>query len=164
LVISEDALVAGSLKTGQDKKLTRRRAMRGAVLKGVILIALAAILTTGCATVQSNPKTTIGAVGGGALGGLIAGAAGGNPATIAASTIGGILLGGVVGNLLDQRDKRLADEAAQKALETAPTGRSVAWRNPDNEHSGTVTPVRTYQTAGGTYCREPDGSWRVVNK
>ena len=86
---------------------------------------------------------------------------------------------------MDERDKRLAAEASQKALETAPTGRSVAWRNPDNEHSGTVTPVKTYQTATGTYCREyeqivtiegkkekaygtacrqPDGSWKIVNK
>jgi surface antigen len=159
--------------------------MRGVVLKGVALIALAAILTTGCATVQSNPKTAIGAAGGGALGGLIAAAAGGSSATIAASAVGGILVGGVVGYLLDARDKRLAAEAAQKALETAPTGRPIAWRNPDNEHSGTVTPVRTYQTAGGTYCREyeqivtidgkqekvygtacrqPDGSWSVINK
>lgn len=159
--------------------------MRGAVLKGVILIALVAILTTGCSTVQSNPKTTIGAVGGGALGGLIAGAAGGSAGTIVASTLGGIIVGGVIGKLLDDRDKRLAAEASQNALETAPSGRSVTWRNPDNEHSGAVTPVKTYQTPSGTYCREyeqivtvdgkrekvygtacrqPDGSWRNVNK
>ncbi len=159
--------------------------MQDRVLKGAALLTFVIILTTGCATVESNPKTTIGAVGGGVLGGLIAGAAGGNAATIAASTVGGILLGGIVGNLLDERDKRLAAEAAQNALETAPTGKSVAWRNPDNEHSGTVTPVKTYQTASGTYCREyqqtvtiggkqekaygtacrqPDGSWRIVNK
>jgi surface antigen len=99
--------------------------------------------------------------------------------------VGGILLGGFVGNLLDERDKRLAAEATQNALETAPTGNSIAWRNPDNEHSGTVTPVKTYQTDSGTYCREyqqtvtiggkeekaygkacrqPDGNWRIVDK
>ncbi len=158
--------------------------MRKQMLKGGALIALVAILSTGCATIESNPKTTIGAVGGGALGGLIAGAAGGNPAAIAASVIGGMLVGGLVGNLLDERDKRLAAQAEQRALETAPTGKSVAWQNPDNGHSGTVTPVKTYQTAGGSYCREyqtqvnidgkqekaystacrqPDGSWKLVN-
>jgi surface antigen len=131
---------------------------------------------------EANPKTTIGAVGGGTLGGLIAAAAGGNPAAIAASVIGGILVGGLVGNLLDERDKRLAREAEQKALESAPAGTSVAWRNPDNGHAGTVTPTKTYQTAGGQYCREyqtnvtvegksekaygtacrqPDGSWKL---
>ncbi len=158
--------------------------MHGTVLKGAAVVALVAILTTGCATIQENPKTTIGAVGGGTLGGLIAGAAGASPAGIAASVIGGILVGGLIGNLLDERDKKLAAEAAQKALETAPTGRPVAWQNPDNGHSGTVTVVKTYQSSSNTYCREyqqtvtidgkqekaygtacrqPDGSWKVVN-
>ncbi len=133
---------------------------------------------------EQNPKTSIGAIGGGALGGLIAAAAGGNAATIAASAVGGMLLGGLVGNLLDERDKRLAAEAAQRALETAPTGNPVSWKNPDSGHYGTVTPMMTYQTAGGSYCREyqttviidgkqerghgtacrqPDGSWKIVN-
>ncbi len=158
--------------------------MRGTLLKGVALVVFVAILATGCATMEENPKTTVGAIGGGALGGLIAAAAGGNAAVIAASAVGGILVGGLIGNLMDQHDKKLAAEAAQKALETAPTGKPVAWQNPDNGHSGTVTPVKTYQTASGSYCREyqqtviindkqenaygtacrqPDGSWKVVN-
>ena len=118
--------------------------MRRIMLKGVALVALVVILTTGCATMEANPKTTIGAVGGGTLGGLIAAAAGGSPAVIAASVIGGILVGGLVGNLLDERDKKMATEAAQKALESAPTGKPVAWHNPDSGHAGTVTPVKTY--------------------
>jgi len=158
--------------------------MRGGVLKGVAVVILVAILGTGCAEMQANPKTTIGAAGGGTVGGLIAAAAGGNPAAIAASVIGGILIGGMVGNLLDQRDKQMAAEAAHRAMESTPTGKPVAWKNPDSGHSGTVTPTKTYQTAEGTYCREyqttvliegkqeratgtacrqPDGSWRVVN-
>jgi len=158
--------------------------MRKGMRRAGALVTLVALLTTGCATMEANPKTTIGAAGGGALGGLIAAAAGGSGAAIAASVIGGMLVGGLVGNLLDERDKRLAAEAAQKAMETAPTGKSVAWNNPDSGHSGTVTPTKTYQTANGTYCREyqttvlidgkqeratgtacrqPDGTWRVVN-
>ena len=71
-----------------------------------------------------------------------------------------------------------------KRLETAPSGTAVPWRNPDNGHVGTVTPVRTYQASSGGYCREyettvtvggklergygkacwqPDGSWHVAN-
>ncbi len=159
--------------------------MQGTMLKGIGIVALIAVLTTGCATMQENPKTTIGAVGGGALGGLIAGAAGASGAGIAASVIGGMLVGGVIGNLLDERDKKLAAEASQKALETAPTGQPVTWNNPDNGHSGTVTVVKTYQTANNSYCREyqqtvtingkqeqaygtacrqPDGSWKVINE
>ena len=158
--------------------------MERRVLKGVITVALIGFLMAGCATMEENPKTSIGAIGGGALGGLIAAAAGGNAATIAASAVGGILLGGLVGNLLDERDKKLAAEAAQRALETAPTGTPVSWKNPDSGHYGTVTPTKTYQTAGGSYCREyqttviidgkqegahgtacrqPDGSWKIVN-
>jgi len=158
--------------------------MEGRVLKGAIVVVLIAVIMTGCATIEQNPKTTIGALGGGTLGGLIAGAAGASPAGIAASVVGGMLVGGLIGNLLDERDKRLANEAAQKALETAPSGSAVAWQNPDSGHSGTVTPVRTYQTGSGSYCREyqqtvtingrqekaygtacrqPDGSWKIIN-
>ncbi len=158
--------------------------MNKKVLRGLVTIALIGILTASCATMEQNPKTTVGAVGGGALGGLILAAAGGNAAAIAAGAVGGILLGGMVGNLLDERDKRLAAEAAQRALETAPTGNAVPWKNPDSGHYGTVTPTKTYQMAGGSYCREyqttviidgkqergygtacrqPDGSWKIVN-
>ena len=74
--------------------------------------------------------------------------------------------------------------AAAQALEAVPSGQSVAWQNPDSGNTGTVTPVKTYQTATGQYCREytqtitiggekhksygtacreSDGSWRIVN-
>ena len=158
--------------------------MSRGIAKGVAVMVLVAILATGCASMEANPKTTVGAAGGGLVGGLIAAAAGGNPAAIAASVIGGMLIGGAVGNLLDQRDKQMAAEAAHRAMETAPTGKPVAWSNPDSGHSGTVTPTKTYQTASGTYCREyqttvlidgkqeratgtacrqSDGSWKIVN-
>jgi surface antigen len=158
---------------------------RRGILTPSLAVALAALVAlAGCATIEQNPKTAIGGFGGAAVGGLIAGAAGGNPAAIAASVIGGALIGGLVGNLLDERDRRLQAEAAQRALETSPAGHSVPWRNPDNGHAGTVTPTRTYQTAQGSYCREfqqtvtidgkqeraygtacrqPDGSWRMMS-
>jgi surface antigen len=148
------------------------------VIAVVVLIVVAA---TGCQTMQDNPKTSIGAFGGAAFGGLIAAAAGGGGPAIAGAVIGGALLGGLAGNMLDQRDKRMAAEAQQRALESAPTGNPVAWTNPDTGHSGTVTPTRTYhagnsycrefqndviiggksEKAYGTACRQPDGSWKV---
>jgi surface antigen len=130
----------------------------------VAVVTLAAVVVTGCAAVESNPKTTIGAAGGATVGGLIAGAAGGNPAAIAASVIGGLLVGGLVGNLPDERDKRLQAEAAHRAMETARTGQSVAWKNPDSGHSGTVTPTKTYQTSGGTYCRDYQATVEIEGK
>jgi surface antigen len=83
--------------------------------------------------------------------------------------------------MLDERDKRMAAESQNRALETTPAGQSVAWNNPDSGHSGSVTPIRTYQSGGtycreyqqtvtiggkqeqsyGTACRQPDGSWKV---
>jgi surface antigen len=153
------------------------------VLVGVVLLATVA---AGCQNTDGSfgPKTAIGGLGGAAGGGLIAAAAGGGGAAIAAGVIVGGLLGGAAGNLLDQRDKRLANEAAQRALETAPSGQPTAWHNPDSGKSGSVTPTRTYQNAEGTYCREyqqdiviggkkqqsygtacrqPDGTWKIVS-
>src|SRR5262245_10560487 len=80
---------------------------RGNALKAIAVVALAALIFTGCETVQGNPKTAIGGLGGATVGGLIAAAAGGGGG-IAAGVIGGALLGGLAGNLLDERDKRMA--------------------------------------------------------
>jgi len=155
----------------------------GNALKATAVVALAASLFAGCETIQGQNKTTIGGLGGGAMGGLLAAAAGGGGTAIAASVIGGALLGGLAGNLLDERDKRMANDAAQRAFETAPAGKAVAWTNPDSGHAGTVTPVRTFESNGGycrefqqtvtiggnpessfgTACRQPDGSWRIVS-
>src|SRR5262245_16346824 len=156
---------------------------RGNASKAIAMVALAVGVFTGCETMNGQPKTAIGGLGGAAVGGLIAAAAGGGGSAIAASVIGGALVGGLAGNLLDDRDKRMANDAAQRALETAPSGKAVAWTNPDSGHSGTVTPVRTYESNGnfcrefqqtvtiggkpensfGTACRQPDGSWRIVS-
>ena len=57
---------------------------------------------------------------------MIAAAATSNPAAIAGGVILGGLAGGAVGNLLDQRDRQLAGEAAQRALERSPAGTPVA--------------------------------------
>src|SRR5262245_21728549 len=151
------------------------------LIECVAVLLVVVIALTGCTTIEQNPKTAIGGLGGAAVGGLIAAAAGGGGAAFAGAVIGGALIGGLVGNMLDQRDKRLPAGAAQKAPETAPSGTPVAWNNPDSGHSGTVTVTRTYQSSGtycreyqqtvtidgkqekayGTACRQPDGSWKI---
>jgi surface antigen len=129
-------------------------------------------------------KTAIGAVGGAVAGGLLGEVIGGHGGDIAAGAVAGGLLGALAGNVLDQRDRQIANEAAQRSLETAPTGSPSAWSNPDTGNSGTVTPTRTYQQPDGTYCREftqeivvggerqqaygtacrqADGTWKVVS-
>ena len=147
-----------------------------------LCIVFIAFLLTGCET--TGPKATVGGLGGAAAGGLLGAALGGKAEGIAAGAILGGLLGSAVGDRLDAADRQHASQTAYRALETAPSGTSLPWRNPDSGHSGQVTPTRTYQTAQGTYCREyqqtvmvggrsqqaygtacrqPDGSWKVMN-
>jgi surface antigen len=150
-------------------------------LKLLIPIVLLAFVATGCETVQNNPKAALGGAGGAAAGGLIAAAAGGGTAGIIGGVLLGGLVGGAIGNALDQRDKRLAMEAAQQSFENSRSGSSTSWRNPDSGNSGTITPTRTYQSGEqycreyqqtvsvggetqkgyGTACRQPDGTWQI---
>jgi predicted outer membrane repeat protein len=134
-------------------------------------------------TWEENQKAVIGGAGGAAAGGLIASAFDANTAGVLGGAILGGLIGSAVGNRMDVADRREADRTTHRALEAAPSGTTTTWRNPDNGHSGTVTPVSTYQAANGRYCREyretididgerqqangtacrePDGSWRIV--
>ncbi len=157
--------------------------MHDRIAPGIAVLAALAMLI-GCAQAQNAPKTTVGGLGGAAAGGLIASAAGGNSAAIAGGVILGGLLGGAVGNALDQRDRELAQKQAQMSLETARTGQTSTWQNPDSGNAGSFTPTRTYQQPNGQYCREyqqeiivagerhqsygtacrqADGSWKIQN-
>jgi len=88
---------------------------RSTLFKAAAIVVLLVALT-GCAT-GDNTKTAVGGVGGAALGGLIAAAAGAGGVGIAAGVVGGALLGGLVGNMLDSRDKQMAAQSAHQALE-----------------------------------------------
>jgi surface antigen len=145
-----------------------------------------AALVAGCQNGQSDfgPKTGVGAALGAAGGGLLAAAVGGSGAGIAAGVLLGGLAGGALGSSLDAQDRSIAAQSSQNTLETAPSGTTTSWHNPDSGNSGTVTPTRTYQNSSGQYCREfqqtitiggqdersfgtacrqPDGSWRIVS-
>jgi surface antigen len=157
---------------------TLSHAWRGMLVSTMLI----AFLLMGCES--TGPRTAVGGLGGAAAGGLLAAALGGEGTAIAAVTILGGLLGGAIGERLDAADRQRANAAAAQALEAVPSGQSVTWRNPDSGNAGTVTPVRTYQTATGQYCREytqtinvggerhqsygtacrqPDGTWRIVS-
>ncbi|MFL5335596.1 MAG: hypothetical protein ACJ8H8_21050, partial [Geminicoccaceae bacterium] len=47
----------------------------------------------------------------------------------------------------------LPDAVVQYALETAPSGELVNWRTDGTGVQGTLTPLRTFRSAGG-FCRE----------
>ena len=92
--------------------------MKSGFARSAAVLAALALVFSACATAQDNPKTTIGAMGGAAGGGLIAAAAGGGAAAIVGGVLLGGLLGGAVGNALDQRLARGAvhqDHAAADA-------------------------------------------------
>lgn len=143
--------------------------------------ALAVVALAGC--VAPGPKSTIGAVGGATAGGLIGAAAGGGAEGIVAGVLLGGLLGGAAGDALDQRDRAYAMRSAHESLEWGRTGSTTTWHNPDSGNSGSITPLRTWERGRGDYCREyqqrvtiggwsedaygtacrqPDGSWRVL--
>ena len=128
--------------------------MRTGSTKILAAVAAVALLSTGCATVSDNPKATAGGLGAAAAGGLIAAGVGGGTTAIIGGVLLGGLLGGAVGNALDQRDKELHMRQAQLALESSRSGQASTWQNPDSGNSGTVTPTRTYQLANGQYCRQ----------
>ncbi len=123
-------------------------------------------------------RTLVGAAVGGAAGGLIASevAHGKNrPVAIAGGALLGILIGGSLGNAIDQLDERCVGQV----LEHAGSDQTVTWRNPDSGAAYQVTPRRTWEEEGrycreytttvridgrpqqawGTACRQPDGSW-----
>jgi surface antigen len=151
----------------------------------LIAVALIGASVAACSA-DSGPKEAGGTVGGAAAGAIIGNVLAGSGNRIAGTVIGaavGGFLGNRIGAALDDEDKRRAYAAQMQALETGPSGAPVAWRNPDSGRYGNVVPGPAYQANGatcrsysqtiyidgnpqaarGTACRNPDGSWTVVN-
>jgi surface antigen len=162
---------------------------KGIDMKRIFMAAMAGTLALSLVACEGNygPKQTGGAVIGGAAGGLLGSKIGGGKGQLAATAIGallGVFVGSEAGKSLDKADKIYAERTAHSTLETGKTGQTSTWTNPDSGHTGTVTPTRTYKTAEGkncreyqqtvtidgkteraygTACRQPDGSWKIVN-
>jgi len=141
---------------------------------------------TACEGNQYGEKQTVGAVLGGVAGGLLGSRVGGGSGRLAATAGGallGVFLGSEIGKSLDKADRAYAARTTQTALETSRSGETSTWSNPDSGHSGTITPQPAYQAPSGDYCREyqqqitvggktesaygtacrqPDGTWRIV--
>ena len=75
----------------------------------------------------NGPNTAVGAAGGAAAGGLIASAAGASGAGIAGGAILGGLLGGAMGNSIDNANRRPRCQSVQVPVYT-PYGTSYEWR------------------------------------
>jgi len=153
-------------------------------LKSVTAVVIVTLFTAACT--GHGPKETVGGLSGAALGGLLGaqfGSGTGKLATTGAGVLIGALVGSQIGKGLDDVDKLKANQAIQGA-QVAPLNQTIAWNNPETGNSGTVTPVRDGTTSTGAYCREfqqtvtvggkteeaygtacrqPDGSWQIVN-
>ncbi len=152
----------------------------------VIIAGLVA--TAGCAQQdQYGPKQGVGTLGGAALGGLLGsqfGSGRGKLVTTAVGVLIGALAGSEVGKSLDRADKAYADRAVSRA-HAAPIGETIKWNNPKSGNYGAITPVREGRSDDGKYCREfqqsitvagktqqgygiacrqPDGTWHIVNR
>ncbi len=124
----------------------------------------------------------VGAILGGSLGGYAGshiGSGDGRLAATAGGAVLGLLLGSELGRSIDAADAA----CAQYALEAAEDGRTVSWVDPARRVGYDLTPGRTFrsgegycreylgtariegrvQRTHGTACRQPDGSWRLVN-
>lgn len=153
-----------------------------------LLILVAALALTGCASQSHRGEREItGGLAGAALGGLLGaqfGSGSGALASTAAGVLIGALIGSEIGHSLDEVDRMRANEAVVRAHD-APLGEQITWNNPESGHYGSVTPTRDGTSDSGNYCREfyetvaiggktedaygvacrqPDGSWRIVQQ
>lgn len=139
-------------------------------MKVQVAFVAAAMALSGCTTIGSGGRTTTpGSVSGGA-------AVPAAPETIISAMDGG-LIGGSIGSNLSNSDRRAALQAEYRALEYTPAGNAVEWAGSNG--NGSVTAAQPYrvgsqdcrqythavtvggqkQTARGTACRNPNGSW-----
>jgi len=55
---------------------------------------------------------------------------------------------------LSARDVELAARVMQATLEEAPDGVTRRWQNGETGHRGAITPLRTWQSEEGHFCRD----------
>ena len=153
----------------------------------LVFALIAAVGLGACANREAGRKQTGGAVVGAVAGGVAGSMIGKGSGRLIMTGLGillGAYIGSEVGKSLDNADRAAAATTAQQTFENNKTGQPGTWNNPDNGHVGTITPTKTYQQADGAYCREyqqtvtvggkteqaygtacrqPDGSWKIVN-
>lgn len=128
-------------------------------------------------------REAVGSVLGGVLGGL-AGSNMGRGDGRRAATIAGALIGVLVGKSVGRHMDQVDQYCTGQTFEYAQDRQSIQWHNPDERTTYSVTPINHFQTRDGRYCREytsqasiggrqqqtygtacrqPDGSWQIVD-
>jgi surface antigen len=135
-----------------------------------LMVGASLITGAGCAT-KSGTGAAVGAVGGGLIGGAVGGSTG-----LLVGAVAGGLLGFAAGKSLEEEDRRRMAYAFE-------TGQPTRWRNPNTGYAYEVDPMDTRVEGSrecrefrmlaesgsrpeeiyGTACRQPDGSWQLVN-
>ena len=153
--------------------------------KTLLACTACALLLSACQADQMGSKEGFGTLAGAGVGGLLGSQIGGGRGQLAA-TAAGVVIGGWLGNeigaSLDRADRAYMNNATSRAY-TAPIGQQITWNNPQSGNSGVIVPVRDgtnnrgqycrefqqtitvggqNQQAYGTACRQPDGSWQIV--
>ena len=165
-----------------SKRTAIRRTQK---IRTIAAITASAILLSACITTDAPKQgagTLLGAVGG-ALAGSHIGKGRGRIIAVAAGTILGAFAGAEIGRSLDRAD-RVALANVQQQAHFAPIGAPIRWSNPDSGHHGEILATREGHTDRGRYCREyqtsvvigdqmqqaygvacrqPDGSWQVID-
>jgi surface antigen len=121
----------------------------------------------------------IGGVSGAVIGSQI-GKGSGRTVAIIGGTILGAIVGGGIGDTMDNLDQNCVGQT----LEHAPDGQPIRWNSAAENTEYQVTPLNTYQSADGRYCRkyrtnatiagstqevygtscrQSDGSWKLVS-
>lgn len=144
----------------------------------MFIVAVMSLTLLACQTKEQG-----GAVMGGVLGGALGSQVGqgsGRTVAIIAGTILGAYAGSEMGRYMDDSDAR----KAHSALEYNRDNQSSSWHNPNTGADVSAMPTRTYvsnsgencreyqttvtvngkkERAYGNACRQPDGSWKVMN-
>ncbi|MBX3446611.1 MAG: glycine zipper 2TM domain-containing protein [Parvibaculaceae bacterium] len=162
-------------------------------IKSALLVGALAVALAGCQTGSpygygggyggAGPKEGFGTLAGAVAGGLAGSQIGGGSGRLWATGAGvlvGALVGNNIGRSLDRADQAYLQQASYGAFQT---GQPQRWHNPQSGNYGYVEPGHSYQSAGGycreysqtvyiggqpqnaygTACRQPDGSWQIVN-
>ena len=147
----------------------------------IAIVMLSALLAACGPSNKQGTGTIVGAVAGGAAGAAIGGPKNRVPGLAIGAVVGGII-GNQIGQSLDEEDRRMAAAAEYEALERGQPGAPTPWDNPQTQHRGQIVPGKPYkqgnqdcrsythtiyiggepQTARGTACRQPDGTWHTV--
>ncbi len=153
----------------------------------LIMMVVSSFALTACENMQTaGNKQLIGAGSGAVIGGLLGSKVGNGSGQLWATGAGallGALAGSEIGLSLDKADKQYASQATYQA-QTAPVGEPISWNSPDSGNSGEVIATKDGYSASGKYCREfqqkiyvggkeqsaygtacqqPDGSWQIIS-